>query len=552
MSKFSQYPEITTAGRNDYLLIDKVPITSSSTNIITLNNLGISLGIPLTSIFNVRNYGALGDGATDDHVAFQNANNAASSAGGGIIFVPGGGNFKLNANIDLSSNVSLIGAGFGSLITLANNVAIRVMTKSNVSIKDIYIDANLHTVGNSAISIQNPDNIEVDHIWLYNAGGFGVFIYTDASATSYKARITRNRMTGKGNNDIIGGGPQSATSVLSEIIIENNFCTQDAAQGNHYQTAIDLVAQNRNIIRGNITHGDIRLGGEKIPHYHVDFSHNNVSPALSLDYCELAIHTNSDSGQTANSTYINVESNQIIQGAIIAQGQSATTSPTTKVIIAHNNIESSTTVTGDPEFTYAVSLNYMNNVSVVGNIMKGSARAVNYVNVNGLLIDDNILESCSASFVGSGSNSGINIMANPGATTISGDINAKLTVPGGVLATTSATGFESYADDNFFGTGRSNANSSYFDIGTLGDTTNVWLDARSTNNANVSVQLRAKGTGILNAISKLTTSASTTSRSGLNITSGVAPTSPNDGDVWFDGTNLKIRIAGVTKTFTVT
>jgi hypothetical protein len=45
--------------------------------------------------------------------------------------------------------------------------------------------------------------------------------------------------------------------------------------------------------------------------------------------------------------------------------------------------------------------------------------------------------------------------------------------------------------------------------------------------------------------------ASTTSRASLRIRSGVAPTSPNDGDVWQDGSDLKIRIGGVTKTFTL-
>jgi hypothetical protein len=49
----------------------------------------------------------------------------------------------------------------------------------------------------------------------------------------------------------------------------------------------------------------------------------------------------------------------------------------------------------------------------------------------------------------------------------------------------------------------------------------------------------------------LGTSASTTSLASLNIPAGTAPTSPNNGDIWFDGTNLKIRIGGVTKTFTI-
>ena len=45
--------------------------------------------------------------------------------------------------------------------------------------------------------------------------------------------------------------------------------------------------------------------------------------------------------------------------------------------------------------------------------------------------------------------------------------------------------------------------------------------------------------------------ASTTAAASLRIRSGVAPTAPNDGDIWFDGTNLKMRVAGVTKTFTL-
>lgn len=46
--------------------------------------------------------------------------------------------------------------------------------------------------------------------------------------------------------------------------------------------------------------------------------------------------------------------------------------------------------------------------------------------------------------------------------------------------------------------------------------------------------------------------ASTTTRASLRIRNGTAPTSPNDGDIWFNGTNFQCRIGGVTKTFTVT
>jgi hypothetical protein len=41
---------------------------------------------------------------------------------------------------------------------------------------------------------------------------------------------------------------------------------------------------------------------------------------------------------------------------------------------------------------------------------------------------------------------------------------------------------------------------------------------------------------------------STTASATLRIPSGTAPTSPVNGDIWFDGTDLKIRVGGITRT----
>ena len=49
----------------------------------------------------------------------------------------------------------------------------------------------------------------------------------------------------------------------------------------------------------------------------------------------------------------------------------------------------------------------------------------------------------------------------------------------------------------------------------------------------------------------LNIAAGTTAKAQINLASSTAPTSPVNGDIWFDGTNLKIRVAGVTKTFTI-
>jgi len=64
----------------------------------------------------------------------------------------------------------------------------------------------------------------------------------------------------------------------------------------------------------------------------------------------------------------------------------------------------------------------------------------------------------------------------------------------------------------------------------------------------------AGGIGVGAAVASTTfaaIAAATTAKSAINLASGTAPTSPNNGDIWFDGTDLKMRIGGVTKTFTL-
>jgi hypothetical protein len=71
------------------------------------------------------------------------------------------------------------------------------------------------------------------------------------------------------------------------------------------------------------------------------------------------------------------------------------------------------------------------------------------------------------------------------------------------------------------------------------------------NGGSANVVTRYIGMGV-NAPTALTDiGASTTSRASLRIRSGSAPTSPNDGDIWYDGTNIYLRVGGTTKTFTL-
>jgi hypothetical protein len=47
-----------------------------------------------------------------------------------------------------------------------------------------------------------------------------------------------------------------------------------------------------------------------------------------------------------------------------------------------------------------------------------------------------------------------------------------------------------------------------------------------------------------------TLGAGSSARSSLRVLAGVAPTTPNDGDIWYDGTNIYLRVGSTTKMFT--
>lgn len=72
--------------------------------------------------YNIRSYGATGDGTTDDSTAIQNAINAAIGAGGGRVYVPAGV-YLINAKLRIVGNyVSFVGGGPASVIQAGSSL----------------------------------------------------------------------------------------------------------------------------------------------------------------------------------------------------------------------------------------------------------------------------------------------------------------------------------------------------------------------------------------------------------------------------------------------
>jgi hypothetical protein len=120
------------------------------------------------------------------------------------------------------------------------------------------------------------------------------------------------------------------------------------------------------------------------------------------------------------------------------------------------------------------------------------------------------------------------------------------------IATDGDGRFISFAPGSFYESMRiAGATSSvnYFLVTGSATGNDLLLEANGTD-TDISIQYNSKGVGFHKFNNTVYLPAGTTAKSSLNIPSGAAPTSPNNGDIWSDGSDIKVRLGGVTYTLT--
>ena len=122
-------------------------------------------------VYNVKDYGAKGDGSSDDASAIQNAINAAEMSGG-IVFVPAGTYMVksvLSINNATLSNKSIYLVGAGTSSILRAGTAISEILNINVHggnyslFADLYFDGN--SLASNCVYESTPTETSVDNRW---------------------------------------------------------------------------------------------------------------------------------------------------------------------------------------------------------------------------------------------------------------------------------------------------------------------------------------------------------------------------------------------------
>ena len=214
-------------------------------------------------VFNVRRFGARGDGVTDDTT---DVNAAAAAAEGGVLYFPNG-TYKVTDHISIPSDCTVVMAA-GAVVKQYTEAksGFQVASQSNVRLHRCTVDyattAVRQTTG--AIHVVSSTNVEVVHCRVIKAAGLGIYV-----ANSLRGRIHGNIVESTLADGIHVTNGSSTNHVSKDITITGNTCNaneDDAIAVIGYTTSGQLVNENitiaANVVRASEARG-ITVGGAK-------------------------------------------------------------------------------------------------------------------------------------------------------------------------------------------------------------------------------------------------------------------------------------------------
>ena len=122
--------------------------------------------------YNVKHFGAVADGTSNDADAINEAITVCHAAGGGTVFVPSG--VYATGSIYLKSNVTFAVDAGAVLKFSYPNADIAMLLGSELQSVKIYGPGTLDGTGNTCIALKRTKNVEIRNLNVYRGGGSAI------------------------------------------------------------------------------------------------------------------------------------------------------------------------------------------------------------------------------------------------------------------------------------------------------------------------------------------------------------------------------------------
>jgi hypothetical protein len=263
----------------------------------------INNGPPLTPgvTVNVKDYGAVGDGAHDDTGAIQRACDAAYAVGGGTVFVPAG-TYRLASvappptgvegeriseasfNIEIPSNVSVVGAGTSRTTIVgaySNAHPFGADHHANLGVAHLRITAAAGTSGIDGSKFLQCDNVVIDDVHLSGLYiGIGLYSCTDSTIKNSYAENCSAFGFCSGEADVPGYSGRTDNVLISHCTATGNAVNfrvrgTMSSVSEPYTLRADAPLRNRNTTISNCISTDWGDAG-----YYITYSER-----VQMAYC---------------------------------------------------------------------------------------------------------------------------------------------------------------------------------------------------------------------------------------------------------------------------
>lgn len=408
--------------------------------------------------FNVLDYGAVGDGTTDDGPAVQLAIDAVAALGRGTIVFPSGRSYLMDTQVNVCDNLVVMGYGakiiagrawahidaplFKNFTATKTSVAPGTITATeNVSFYGLEFDgqdtggasgvanANMHgmfiCMGNRTDPTSGVNGFTVQDCYMHDFDGAGVLTYGCENIN-----ISDNRFVNFYTNVSLSIGSGLMLTDADEFVVDANVFDHTGANWSwHGMTVLDFNSRSKNGVVSNnairnMNNGDgISCEGNSTDNLeNVTFVGNMIrncaGDGIGVDNCTQVV-LSSNTIEDVGGTGFNMGQTErlIISGnSLINIGSTAIYGSGDKITIAGNSITNTTyvnsTYQGDGISIVATGTSTANSAQISGNYLKDIAGAGITLSENGI-VTGNFFFNCGSSpsstrrFCVSGSNTSI-------------------------------------------------------------------------------------------------------------------------------------------------